>query len=82
MGLQRDVENIVSEIKALPAELSKELDLRSAERTENLRSETLLRLQPLEQRVSRLEKVLWATISFVFMAVGSGVLALVLSPKV
>ncbi len=89
--LRADLATIGTEMRNLPAALAKELDERTASRVKELdertvarveahRREVELRLAPLEIRVGRLERILWAVIAFVFAAVATALLALVVHP--
>lgn len=77
--IRSEIAGISAELKALPATLAKELDDRSLQRVEAVKVEMTLRLQPMEARLGRLERIVWAVVAFVFAGVGSALLALILA---
>lgn len=76
--IRHDLSAISAEVRALPAALAKELDDRSVQRVESLKTETDLRLSPLENRIARLERIVWGVITFVFVADGGALMALII----
>lgn len=75
--IRTELATISVEVRALPATLARELDERSVQRVDALKTEMGLRMTPLENRVARLEKVMWAVIGFVFFGVGTALVTLV-----
>ena len=72
---------VVEQLQSLPSTLATELDARTAERVEAIRSEFTTRLAAQGERVGRLEKIVYGFVALVMSSFVLAVAALVIHVK-